>query len=311
MARTILIKTAWSNWYQGGAVDGSFGYVRTHGKHSGHERFNFLPADGVYYGYCPPHSVATPQPTHRSGWTVVWAARQPGKNGIQIVGAYFDATFEAGYRVRDVFGEPISFCVSARSALVIPPELRVDPFRSPIRSVPYMYIEGESSAPTRRKLATMLTRRLADAQRRVEENPVSLPGNATFPSNAHILAVDRAAILVAKKFFATKGWTIVEDLQNMRGVGVDFSVQTPQGMLLIEVKGTSGTTPYCYLTETERQAASGASRRRWRLLMITSVLTRSPALRLYDWKEFEGAFSLSPIAYRATQKLAKSLHRVA
>jgi hypothetical protein len=54
--RIAIVKTGWSDWYQGEQVVGRFGYLNatTEGQ-QGHECYNFMPApDGSYYGYLPP-----------------------------------------------------------------------------------------------------------------------------------------------------------------------------------------------------------------------------------------------------------------
>lgn len=100
--RIAIVKTGWSDWYQGGPVVGRFGYLNaTEEGQKGHECYNFKPAqDGTYYGYLPPIGRGPPQPRMKDHWLLIFIAAFEGKGPLTFVGWYEDATFAEGYTER-------------------------------------------------------------------------------------------------------------------------------------------------------------------------------------------------------------------
>lgn len=133
----------------------------------------------------------------------------------------------------------------------------------------------------------MVVQRTADALHVVADRPVqpkvavalprstgnvvkALPPRVAFPSTAHILAVEKAAVDFVWQYFEVHRY-IVTDRQK-EGVGYDLDAVRGQTKLILEVKGTSGSTRYAYITANELAKARGASSRDWRMCMITMRL---------------------------------------
>lgn len=300
--KLVLLKTAWCDWYDGDEVTGNFGYVEEHGPSSGHERFNFRrTSKGVFHGYIPPigkhHSL--PNPPEPNNWTVVWVSKKPGTSGVRIVGVYFDASFDPEGGSYKVAGETIGYCVTARDGFVVPPELRTEAFKSPIKSGPCFYLRGGDKDSERRALANYLSKEIVRLLGEAEAEADILTGHIRFPSSEHIRKVEKAAIDFVWKHFESRRHTMTDRQKD--NVGYDLEAVSGKTKLLLEVKGTSGSTPYAYITANERAKASGSAEQDWRMCMVTQALT-APTLTILTAEEFLTRFSLEAVCYRAVLK---------
>jgi len=300
--KLVLLKTAWCDLYDGDEVTGNFGHIEEHGPNSGHERFNFRrAADGFFRGYIPPigkhHSV--PSPADPDNWTVVWVSKKPGNTGVRIVGVYFDASFHPERVNYEVAGETIGYCVTASGGFVVPPALRSESFKSPIKSGPCFYLRGGDNDIKRRVLATYLSKEIARLLAETEAETDGIVGQISFPTTEHTRKVEMAAIAFVWRHFEGRRYTMT-DRQSER-VGYDLEAVLARSKLLLEVKGTSGRTPHAYITSNELAKARGASGADWRMCMVTDALTK-PKLTVLTAKEFLKKFSLEPICYRAVLK---------
>jgi hypothetical protein len=302
----ILVKTGWSEFYRGDAVTGAHEHVRKYGNKSGAERHNFSPDGGTYYGYCPPHAPADPpKPRETSGWTVIWIAKNPKHSGVHIVGVYYNATLHHEYRTREFAGDEAAYCITAKRALFVHPDFRNRPFKSPIRSAPYMYIEGGPGLD-REELAASLRRSVARLEKLEQKDAQDLEGGYGFADSRTARLVEKASERVARAYFRRQRWRIVEDLQAKRGYGVDFIVRRPNGQqLALELKGTQGDEPHCFLSFLEKKVATDRQREDWRLLMVTGALSRHPQITVYTSNQFRKAFDIQPVTFRAALKSHK------
>ena len=124
---TLLCHIVWMPSYAG-EVDvyaGGHDYVRDEGY--GHELFNFMPFDGIYYGYVQSRSGtidvgrlgADKDDTFVDDVTVIWTATPPQGKRV-IVGWYRDARIfrlkqVGSLKRRDVKGEKVGFYARARA----------------------------------------------------------------------------------------------------------------------------------------------------------------------------------------------------
>lgn len=300
--KLVLLKTAWCDWYDGDEVTGNYGHIEEFGPNSGHERFNFRrTSKGLFHGYIPPigkhHSL--PNPPEPNNWTVVWVSKKPGTSGVRIVGVYLDASFDPEGGSYKVAGESIGYCVTASDGFVVPPELRTEAFKSPIKSGPCFYLRGGDKDAERRSVANYLTKEVARLREEIEAEDGVLTGHLRFPSNEHIRKVEKAAIDFVWKHFESRRY-IVTDRQADK-VGYDLEAVSGRTKLLLEVKGTSGSTPFGYITRNELAKSRGAVAADWRMCMVTNALKR-PKLTVLTAREFLTKFSLEPICYRAVLK---------
>jgi hypothetical protein len=299
--KVVLLKTAWCDWYDGDDVIGNFQFVKDHGSKSGHERFNFKKSqNGKYYGYCPPIGQGgTPNPKVRDGWTVIWVAKKPKTKGIRIVGAYYNANFEESNLLHKVDDEEMYYCVSSRDGFVVPPELRNRSFKSPIGSGACCYLIGGNNDKKYKSLSRQLLNELTKLQNLSDSERESISTHYKFPSNAHIRAVEKASVDFVWKHFEAKKY-VIKDCQKDK-IGYDLEAMNKSNTLLLEVKGTSGDTPYAYITTNELATARGSRGGNWRLCMVTNALT-SPTMNIMNTKEFLASFVLEPMTFRAVKK---------
>lgn len=293
--KVALLKTAWSEFYDGDPVSGNFGYIKKHGPKSGHEKYNFARRRGVYHGYCHPPS---PKPLDPSGWTVIWVAKKPGTKGVRVVGVYYDATFTEDYVGFDVGDEDITYCVSAKSALFIPPELRSKAFTSPVRSGPSCYLQRPGTRSKYRPLLIKLLKFIEATQNDAEA--LKRESSSTgFPDSETRRKAEKAAVDFVTAHYEKNGYAVKS--RESEHVGFDLEVRRGKTILRIEVKGTGSAVPYAYVTANERKAALGDRESTWLMCMVTDV-HRKPKLHTYTSKEFLSTFSLDPICYRAVLK---------
>jgi hypothetical protein len=293
--KVVLLKTAWSEFYDGDPISGNFGYIKEHGPKSGHEKYNFAPRNGIYHGYCPPPG---PKPTDLNGWTVIWVAKKPGTKGVRVIGVYYDATFTGEYVEFDVGNEHISFCVSAKSALFVPPELRSEAFPSPVRSGSCCYLQIPGTTSKYRPLLTKLLRFIEATQN--DADALKRESSSTgFPDTETRRKAEKAAVDFVTNHYRKNGYVVSS--RESEHVGFDLEARRGKAILRIEVKGTAGAVPYAYVTANERNAALGDHDSTWLMCMVTDVHTR-PQLHTYTSKDFLAAFSLDPICYRAVLK---------
>jgi hypothetical protein len=170
MKKVLWVKFGWSDYYQGGLVDGNFttpkGIDGKEGAGEWHEAFNFYPGpDGTYYCYAPPQGNGyAPNSNEPNGWTVICLAKKPKQKGIHIVGWFENATLQ-GER-RDNAPEPrtdITYCITSKNAYFVPPQSRTKPFSDPsVGSAKYSYLMGPDveNNKTRKRVLGLLERRM-------------------------------------------------------------------------------------------------------------------------------------------------------
>ena len=162
--RIALVKTGWSDEYQGGPVKGRFAHDEKH------ERFNFQQAtDGSFYGYLPPigPKERPPQPKIPDGWLLIFVSARNGNGPLTVVGWYEDATLHSEYKDRpeydtepdfekDVHGAKFGYCISADTARLIPAGSRTQTIRGDhLKRSPVLYVRGNGKNESwRQELAT-------------------------------------------------------------------------------------------------------------------------------------------------------------
>ena len=322
LKKILWVKFGWSDYYRGGPVDGDFHWlVKNKGKSEGrgHEAFNFDPSpDGTYYCYVPPQGKGfAPSSNDPSGWTVICLAKNPKYKGIHIVGWYENATLLGDWRdlpvdlikKRNDAGHPDydwSYCISAKTAYLVPPEFRTVPFSDPsIRQGKYSYLAGPDVAQndTKRRICTLLQNRLEELGSVVSKNPNE--GNSPDPgmdsvdplkgfgTPEHRRKVERAAETAVIVHYRNKGFKC----QRVTHLpcGYDFVFSKGKTILHVEVKGTSGAAPRFFLTRNEHTKGM-KSNPDWRLAMVTAALI-DPKIVIYDSKELKKSFDLEPYVF--------------
>lgn len=324
MKKVLWVKFGWSDYYRGGAVDGDFTWINEN-KDSGkqaHEAYNFMQgADGVYRCYVPPHGPNSSVPTSEdpTGWTVICLAKNPKHKGIHIIGWYENATLHGEWlpppenhyvSKRNDVDHPAydwSYCISSKTAYLVPPEFRNMPFsNNSVRQAKFMYLQGPNveEKSSKKELLNQLENLMEQMKKYAIKNPDAelLPDPELnspdpligFSTAEHRKTVELAAENAVISYYTKKGYSC-ERVTNIP-CGFDFIFKKDNDILNIEVKGTSNSIPQFYITRNEYHKGL-KSNPLWRLAMVTSALDESPEVCIYNSKELLNAFEIEPYVF--------------
>lgn len=81
--------------------------------------------------------------------------------------------------------------------------------------------------------------------------------------------------------------------------GYDFIFTRKESAIHVEVKGTAGKAPRFFMTRNEHDAGLILNPD-WRLAMVTSALSDSPQVTVYDPRQLKEAFKIEPYVYIGT-----------
>ena len=305
--RIALVKTGWSDEYQGGQVLGRYAHIEQFDE--AHERFNFRhAADGRYYGYLPPigKQQRPPQPKVDHGWLLIFVSARNGSGPLTVVGWYEDATLHTEYLdrpeyttepdfERDVHGAKFGYCISAETAHLIPVASRTQTVSGDhFKRSPILYVRGNGKNDAWRKELADLAEELVGNPPADIDNP---PPRIAFPDAEHRKKVELASIEVAKAFLS-KTHRVTDRQKDNCGYDLLARDRKTGDELHVEVKGTSGKTMHFYLTRGEYRYMPTPH---WRLLMVTNALSK-PKLILLTHKEVKKNFDLEAFAWEATAR---------
>jgi hypothetical protein len=326
MQKVLWVKFAWSDYYRGGPVDGNFGWINEAKQNRkdarGHEAFNFMPIHGTYYCYVPPQtSHYAPWNEDNTGWTVICLAKNPKNPGVHIVGWYENATLigdwlkppkpnNRGGRGAISSAYDWSYCIRSKSAYFIPPEHRLTPFsHTSIRQGKYSFLAGPNVPSTprktdllnifKKKIQTLTTVAVHNPSEKNAPDPESNTEDPlkAFGTPEQRKKVEKAAERTVIAFFEGKGYQWRDCTRENCGFDFLFS-KKGASELHVEVKGTAVESPRFFLTRNEHEA--GYKRNPlWRLAMVTSALSETPVVKIFDAAELRRAFDLSPYVYVA------------
>lgn len=301
-----LVKTGWSDHYEGGPVRGRHAHLQKFDE--AHERFNFLRcSDERFYGYLPPigQNERPPQPKENHGWLLVFVSARRGTGPLTVVGWYKGATFHKEYTLRpeyverdgfelDGHGRKYHYCLSADSAYLIPTAERIltvsgDHFKR----TPVLYVRGNGKAGAWRDKLAELAESLVSAQTTRKPSSPRL----AFPDPQLRRRVEKAAINAAKKLLQKKYH--LKDRQK-DNCGYDLLVRHRKTgeELHVEVKGTSGQAMHFYMSRNEFHYMPSPQ---WRLIMVCDALG-SAAAKLLTATEVSRMFDINPFAWEAVTK---------
>lgn len=306
--RVAFIKTAWSELYDGEPVKGKAGYVSK--GYQGHEKFNFRRGStGMCYATMPPigPALATPKPTQKDGWLLIFISAEEGNGPLKVVGWYEDAVFEDRgiprpdyksnpYFERDDAGKPYTYCVSARRAHLIPVSERpLISIGDRMKRSPILYARGNNvKEPWRERLAKVaesLLRQLRSAKK-LDSSRVVKNEQPWYATIEHRAAVDKQAVKHVKRKLS-KQYHIQDRQADRCGYDLLATHKISRDQLYVEVKGTSTERPGFFLTPKELAASHSP---KWRLAVVTNALTR-PGYRMFSGGEMLQTFSIKPCSY--------------
>jgi hypothetical protein len=106
---------------------------------------------------------------------------------------------------------------------------------------------------------------------------------------------EEAAIRFVQAELHVRGFTVLDRQRD--NCGYDLLATSPQGRLLVEVKGTASTAPRFIISRNEYRCS--VIEPDWRLFVVTSARS-APCLHEYDANAMAAAFALDPLAWEAT-----------
>lgn len=321
--RVIVINTGWSDDYQTGEVIGAFGYLANG---VGHERFNFLPVDGRYYGYSPPlgEAKSPPMPKVAGGWLVFFVSKRPGRSGLYLVGWYENARFIMGTDARpdadilgpDTDGGKFSYTVTADRAVLVPLASRTMKFRGDHIKRSFAYLRGNGDTekwrePLAQTLLGFRDKALASLANQAKGDDSF---EVTYCRDAkRRKLIEDSAVNAVKQHFSD--WEC-ESKEKDKTCGYDlrFTKKTGEEMH-VEVKGTSGDQPNFFITKNElncaeklsvndkraRRNRDGSWRPIWKLAVVHDAL-EAAHVNIYSHAEAIRKFNIDPIAWRGILK---------
>jgi hypothetical protein len=317
LKKLLWVKTGWSDYYDGGPVDGNFPWVSK--GEVGHEAFNFQPAsNGRYYCYAPPqgggYQPSNPDPT---GWTVVCLAKHPKRTGIYVVGWYENATLEGEYRDRPE--SPVTgllqqkrqeddwvYSITSDTAFLVPPDMRTNPFSHvSVRQAKYSLLSGPDVVQNENKIAVLglIEARLkslrSTAIRQPSAETIANPDDdktdplRSFGTPEHRREVEKAAEKAVVADYKRRGYS-ANDVTK-KNLGYDFVFTKGKTVELVEIKGTSGSEERFFLTRREYGFRQNVE---WRMAIVTNALSdKLRHVAVYNLSQFGRRFELEPLVY--------------
>jgi hypothetical protein len=300
-----LVKTGWSDEYQGGPVLGRYAYIAEFDE--AHERFNFQrTSDGRFYGYLPPigKNLRPPQPKTSNGWLLIFVSARNGNGPLTVVGWYEDATLHSEYADRpeyhteldfetDVHGAKFGYCISADTAHLIPTRSRTQTISGAhFKKSPILYVRGNGKNDSwRQELAALAEKLVSDPPADTDGAPPKI----AFPDPEHRKKVELAAIDAAKLYLSKEN-NVTDRQKHNCGYDLLARHRITGAELHVEVKGTSNEAMHFYMTRGEYRYMPTPQ---WRLIMVTNAL-KKPKLTLLRFKEVKKLFNLEAFYWEAT-----------
>lgn len=304
--RIALVKTGWSDNYQGGPVLGRYAHLQEYDE--AHERFNFLKnSSGRFYGYLPPigKKERPPQPKIKDGWLLVFVSAKNGSGPLTVVGWYKNATLHDEYLERpeynatddfenDVHGNKYTYCLSSNTAHLIPTMSRIDIVSGAhFKRTPVLYVRGNGKDDAwREELA-----RFAEKVVLEHSGGEQLPPKLAFPDPEQRKRVEQAAINAATRFL-DKDHHVKDRQKDNCGYDLLAKHRKTGRELHVEVKGTGGMIMHFYMSRNEFRYMVSPQ---WRLIIVSDALGK-PKVNFFTAVEARRAFSIDPFAWEGTVK---------
>lgn len=307
--RIAFVKTAWSEYYQGGQVFGRYAYINEEGE--GHEACNFLPdQNGKYLAYIPPigKKFRPPQPNQKEGWLTIFVSAYRGNGPLTVVGWYRNARFEDEYKVRPEYekrkpfqhtpkGDEFVYCVSAESAhLVLPSQRNITVSGAHFRRSPVIYVEGVGKKDEWRRDFAKLSKKIVS--KKTTDNPDVPKLGLSFPDLKKRKEVEEAAISHVIKYLKKNNYKVSDKQKDNCGYDLLADHEEIGKTLHIEVKGTSLANERFFMSRNEWLYSDI---KEWRLAIVSNCLTK-PTMRILTKKQVMRQFEIEPLHYEGRRK---------
>lgn len=278
----LFCHTGWMEHFQGNTasdtIKGGGAYVLEHGM--GHEVCNFLPHNGVLYGYVQGGGqginitrMGANKDAHQiDGVTVVWTAKRPNGRTV-VVGWYRHATVFRRFQ-KHVTPPPEQAAHGIDSYLVRGPADRASllPVDARVLQVPRQVKGGMGQSLVWFADDPMMAPFVAQVHALINDGAFVSPPRTTpraTPDQAQKVRVERSAIETAWSHYEGLGY----DVRSLEkdNVGWDLEAVNGTNRLRIEVKGLSGMGRQVELSPNE-YAAFQAQATDYRLAVVSDAL---------------------------------------
>ncbi|MCP8687157.1 DUF3883 domain-containing protein [Marinobacterium sedimentorum] len=305
--RIALVKTGWSDDYQGGIVVGRHSHINDY-EEAG-ESFNFRQCkDGRYYAYIPPigKNERSPQPREKYGWLILFVSARKGSGPLTVVGWYRNAIIHDEYIPRPEYDleddfpvnkddEPFTYCISSDEAYMIPTSDRRHTITGGrIKRSPIMYLRGNGADDPWREGGAELAEAIVHEQAELLANN---PPTLVFPDADVRKRIEKSAVDAVIKQLSGE-YSIADRQKDNCGYDLLARHKKNGDELHIEVKGTSRDHPHFYMTRNEHRYMRHPQ---WRLGMVTNAL-EDPEVAILNAREVSRVFELEPFAWEAVAK---------
>jgi hypothetical protein len=296
--KVLFAKTGWSDYFQGGAVLGRHSHIMQTG--DAHEKYNFFPGpDDRFYAYIP----GFPKHPDRSDWMIIFVAAENGKGKLKVVGWYENAILEEDWAERpeyelglgfekDYKGNPYFYCVSAKKAVLIPPEERnIIVSGQHFARSPFVYILDENSSSGWRKEFLDIAKKLLSPKNGKKSWLLSKKVNTERNKK-----IEQIAIKTAFSHFQQLGYKIIDRQRD--NCGYDFIAKKGESELHVEVKGCSSSQKRFFLSRNENEYSGEP---RWRLFLVSNCL-KIPKINIFKRVELMKIFTPRPTEWEFVEK---------
>jgi len=293
----VFVNVGWMVAYQGPTNDptlGGHGWLRTHDY--GHEAWNFLPHEGMLYGYVPRSARinlrklgARANVEQLDGVTVVWVARSPRNGVTYVAGWYRNACVHRDsnhFRVPRSTGEVIEYQIEAPvgSAKLLAPDQRV-------LEVPTAKVKGNLGQSPVWYGNPGFVARVRDYLKAhgIAPKPAKgkTPGIAKRPDPDERKRIELAAVQHAIHYYRSPAGGS-RDVQSVEkdNAGWDLTVTGGDVTLKVEVKGLSGSEVCVELTPNEfKQMKSPQHRSSYVIYVVTNAREPNTAAHIFYYNE--------------------------
>lgn len=278
----LFCNTGWMEHFQGNTaadtIKGGGSYVIENGM--GHEVCNFLPHNGMLYGYVQGGGgginiarIGADKDADRiTGVTVVWTAKRPNGHTV-VVGWYRDATVFRLYQ-KHTNVPPVqaahkidSYLITARaaSATLLPVDARVLQVPRGMKGGMGQSLVWFADNPVIEPFLKQVRALIKDGTM----SPPARPASRSKPDQAQKVLVEKAAITTCWKHFERLGYDVTSVEKD--NVGWDLEAVNGKTRLRIEVKGLSGGSRQIELSPNEYTALTALAAD-YRLAIVSDAL---------------------------------------
>lgn len=297
--RILFANIGWMSHYQGIKKNDHIKGGGSYSNEGKHEVFNFLPIDGICYGYVKtvkfsPVNLKRIDSKCQSDVLhhvlVVWVASHPNTKGSFIVGWYKNATIFRNYQDSNVTQRnKYHYLITAKAedCTLLPVDQRI--FEIPRANSQRKGLMGQSNvwyADAKEKITIQLRNNvieyIGDYSNKKKASPkIHLKINVEAKQK-----VEKAAIAFVTKEYQQLGYKVIS--REKDNIGWDLDAERTNLKLKLEVKGLADSQVSVHITQNEYNMMM-ANKDSYRLCVVVNALV-SPMMVVFVWDEVVNAW---------------------